>query len=89
MRIARSTCYRARLGGHGPVGSTGRRGNPGDNAVIESFMKTLKVAGTSSMATDPLLERAPGAGQFRAAALTGPRHESRRELATPPGDEGL
>ena len=29
--------------GHGFVGSMGRRGNPCDNARVESFMKTLKV----------------------------------------------
>ncbi len=35
--------YRALLASHGLVGSMGRRGNPYDNAMAESFMKTLKV----------------------------------------------
>ena len=35
--------YRALLNEHGLVGSMGRRGNPYDNAMKESFMKTLKV----------------------------------------------
>lgn len=38
-----SADYRKLLGGHGLVGSMGRRGNPYDNAKAESFMKTLKV----------------------------------------------
>ena len=40
--------YRALLGEHGLVGSMGRRGNP-YNAMMESFMKTLKVEGVSPM----------------------------------------
>jgi len=35
--------YRALLSEHGLVGSMGRRGNPYDNAIAESFRKTLKV----------------------------------------------
>jgi putative transposase len=35
--------YRELLAAHGLIGSTGRRGNPYDNAKAESFMKTLKV----------------------------------------------
>jgi len=35
--------YRQLLAEHGLVGSMGRRGNPYDNAMAESFMKTLKV----------------------------------------------
>ena len=35
--------YRAVLQKHGLTGSMGRRGNPYDNAKVESFMKTLKV----------------------------------------------
>ena len=42
--------YRARLSDHGLVGSMGRRGNPYDNAMMESFMKTLKVEGVYPMA---------------------------------------
>ena len=42
--------YRALLGEHGLVGSMGRRGNPYDNAMMESFMKTLKVEGVYPMA---------------------------------------
>ena len=42
--------YRALLSEHGLVGSMGRRGNPYDNAIMESFMKTLKVEGVYPMA---------------------------------------
>ncbi len=35
--------YRTLLAEHGLRGSMGRRGNPYDNAKVESFMKTLKV----------------------------------------------
>lgn len=37
-----SRAYRERLTTHGVRGSMGRRGNPYDNAMMESFMKTLK-----------------------------------------------
>ena len=42
--------YRALLCEHGLVGSMERRGNPCDNAMMESFMKTLKVEGVYPMA---------------------------------------
>lgn len=42
--------YRARLADNGLLGSMGRRGNPYDNAMIESFMKTLKVEGVYPLA---------------------------------------
>ena len=42
--------YRALLSEHGLVGSMARRGNPYDNAMMESFMKTLKVEGVYPMA---------------------------------------
>ena len=42
--------YRALLREHGLVGSMARRGNPYDNAMMESFMKTLKVEGVYPMA---------------------------------------
>lgn len=42
--------YRDRLHGAGLVGSMGRRGNPYDNAMAESLMKTLKVEGVYPMA---------------------------------------
>ena len=42
--------YRTRLGNHKLVGSMGRRANPYDNAMMESFMKTLKVEGVYPMA---------------------------------------
>src|SRR5262249_21634217 len=42
--------YRAVLQKHGLTGSMGRRGNPYDNAKIESFMKTLKVEAVYLMA---------------------------------------
>ncbi|KAA0124984.1 transposase [Methylobacterium sp. P1-11] len=34
--------YRTVLAGHGLGGAMGRGGNPYDNAMAESFMKTLK-----------------------------------------------
>ena len=42
--------YRALLSEHDLVGSMARRGNPYDNAMMESFMKTLKVEGVYPMA---------------------------------------
>ena len=42
--------YRALLDDHSLAGSMGRRGNPYDNAMMESFMKTLKVEGVYPMA---------------------------------------
>ena len=44
-----SEIYRQLLAEHGLVGSMGRRGNPYDNAMAESFMKTLKVEAVSLM----------------------------------------
>ena len=49
--------YRALLSEHGLVGSMGRRGNPYDNAMTESFMKTLKVEGVY-----PMRDRRPQIG---------------------------
>ena len=49
--------YRALLSEHGLVGSMGRRGNPYDNAMMESFMKTLKVEGVY-----PVRDRRPQIG---------------------------
>ena len=54
--------YRALLDEHGLVGSMGRRGNPYDNAMMESFMKTLKVEGVYPMAfesADDVAEHLP------------------------------
>ena len=45
--------YRTLLGEHGLVGSMARRGNPYDNAMMESFMKTLKVEGVYPMPGRP------------------------------------
>jgi putative transposase len=42
--------YRDRLVAAGLVGSMGRRGNPYDNAMAESLVKTLKVEGVYPMA---------------------------------------
>ena len=42
--------YRDRLIDHHLLGSMGRRGNPYDNAMMESLMKTLKVEGVYPMA---------------------------------------
>ena len=46
--------YRARLGHYRLVGSMGRRGNPYDNAMMESFMRTLKVEGVYPMAFESM-----------------------------------
>ena len=45
-----SETYRTVLREHGFVGPMGRRGNPYDNAKVESFMKTLKVEAVYLMA---------------------------------------
>jgi putative transposase len=42
--------YRDRLAAAGLVGSMGRRGNPYDNAMAESLVKTLKVESVYPMA---------------------------------------
>jgi putative transposase len=42
--------YRQALLSHGFIGSMGRRGNPYDNAMAESFMKTMKVEAVYPMA---------------------------------------
>ena len=44
--------YRDRLGEAKLVGSMGRRGNPYDNVMIESLMKTLKVEGVYPLEFD-------------------------------------
>jgi putative transposase len=44
--------YRDRLIDHHLLGSMGRRGNPYDNAMMESLMKTLKVEGVYPMALE-------------------------------------
>jgi putative transposase len=57
-----ATAYRELLEAHGLVGSMGRRGNPYDNAKVESFMKTLKVEGVYPMAFetfDDVIEHLP------------------------------
>ncbi len=40
------------------AGSMGRRGNPYDNAVVESFMKTLKVEGVYPLAFERFADAA-------------------------------
>ena len=42
--------YRALLHDHGLIGLMARRGNPYDNAMMKSFIKTLKVEGVYPMA---------------------------------------
>ena len=49
-----SETYRTVLREHGFVCSMGRRGNPYDNAKVESFMKTLKVEAVYPMAYETL-----------------------------------
>jgi putative transposase len=46
--------YRDYMASHGLVGSMSRRGNPYDNAMMESFMKTLKVEGVYPMAFETI-----------------------------------
>jgi putative transposase len=48
--------YRERLAKSGLLGSMGLRGNPYDNAMLESFMKTLKVEGVYPLAFETLEE---------------------------------
>ena len=43
--------YRKLLAKHGLIGSMSRRGNPYENAMAESFMKTLKVEAVYLMGT--------------------------------------
>jgi len=45
--------YRQRLAEGGLLGSMSRRGNPYDNAMMESFMKTLKVEGFTRWPSRP------------------------------------
>ncbi|GLS42906.1 putative transposase [Methylobacterium brachythecii] len=56
--------YRAVLAEHGLVGSMSRRGNPYDNAKVESFMKTLKVEAVYPMAFETFAEAAAALPRF-------------------------
>ncbi|WP_338036695.1 IS3 family transposase [Arvimicrobium flavum] len=56
--------YRQVLAQHGFVGSTGRRGNPYDNAKAESFMKTLKVEAVYPMAYESFADVAADLPRF-------------------------
>jgi putative transposase len=56
--------YRQRLAESGLLGSMGRRGNPYDNAMMESFMKTLKVEGVYPLAFETLEEVAEQLPRF-------------------------
>lgn len=54
--------YRERFAAAGLEGSTSRRGNPCDNAMAESLMKTFKVEGVCAMdfeTVDDVAERLP------------------------------
>lgn len=48
--------YRDLIAARGLVGSMGRRGNPYDNAKVESFMKTMKVEAIYPMAYETFAE---------------------------------
>ncbi len=68
--------YRALLDEHGLVGSMARRGNLYDNAMMERFMKTLKVEGVYPMAfesTDDVAEHLP---RFIDSYYERPRHSA-------------
>jgi putative transposase len=56
--------YRQALYRHGLVGSMGRRGNPYDNAKVESFMKTLKVEAVYPMAYETFADVAEDLPRF-------------------------
>jgi putative transposase len=56
--------YRHALDKHGLVGSMGRRGNPYDNAKVESFMKTLKVEAVYPMAYETVSDVAEDLPRF-------------------------
>jgi putative transposase len=56
--------YLDRLVDHHLVGSMGRRGNPYDNAMMESLMKTLKVEGVYPMAFESFEEVAEHLPRF-------------------------
>lgn len=56
--------YRHALDNHGLVGSMGRRGNPYDNAKVESFMKTLKVEAVYPMAYETVSDVAEDLPRF-------------------------
>ena len=49
---------------HGLVGSLSRRGNPYDNAMLESFLKTLKVEGVYPMAFETIEDVAEHVPRF-------------------------
>jgi putative transposase len=56
--------YREALDAHGLAGSTGRRGNPYDDAKAESFMKTLKVETVHPMACETFADVAEDLPRF-------------------------
>jgi len=56
--------YRDWMASHGLVGSMSRRGNPYDNAMMESFMKTLKVEGVYPMAFETIEDVAEHVPRF-------------------------
>lgn len=53
-----SDAYRWTLSRNGIVGSMGRKGNPYDNARVESFMKTLKLEAIYPMAFETFIDAA-------------------------------
>jgi putative transposase len=59
-----AAAYRARLEAAGLVGSMGRRGNPYDNAMAKSLMKTLKVEAVYPMAFETFADVAEHLPRF-------------------------
>lgn len=53
-----AAAYRETLSRHGLVGSMGRKGNPYDNAKVESFMRTLKREAVYPMAFETFADLA-------------------------------
>ena len=62
--------YRSLLHNHGLIGSIARRGNRYDNAMIESFMKTLKVEAVYPMAFESAEDIASPACRASSTAIT-------------------
>ena len=67
------------MASHGLVGSMSRRGNPYDNAMMESFMKTLKVEAVYPMAFETIEDVAEHL----------PRFDSRARMEVPQQLAGL
>ncbi|WP_415012669.1 transposase [Amaricoccus sp.] len=67
---------RERLAAAGLVGSMGRRGNPYDNAMAESLMKTLKVEGVYPMAFETFIAAQPSSRRRTPGRRSKPQPEN-------------